>query len=157
MYYMINGKIINESGSLSCSVCLRKMENSQVWLKKTQTTQSDMAVTANLSLFCLRKKTKSKFNSFFPQMSAVCVSLTGISYSLLHSQCTYNCKITVLMGGIVMTKSVICIPILMSYRLSNKKKKKTNTKDSYTRKFFFYFSLRNQWCIAPKDLYVAVF
>lgn len=34
MYYMINGKIINESGSLSCSVCLRKMENSQVWLKK---------------------------------------------------------------------------------------------------------------------------
>lgn len=91
-------------------------------------------------------------------MSAVCVSLTGISYSLLHSQCTYNCKITVLMGGIVMTKSVICIPILMSYRLSNRKKKKTNTKDSYTRNFFFfYFSLRNQWCIAPKDLYVAVF
>lgn len=91
-------------------------------------------------------------------MSAVCVSLTGISYSLLHSQCTYNCKITVLMGGIVMTKSVICIPILMSYRLSKKKrkKKKTNTKDSYTRNFF-YFSLRNQWCIAPKDLYVAVF
>lgn len=71
-------------------------------------------------------------------MSAVCVSLTGISYSLLHSQCTYNCKITVLMGGIVMTKSVICIPILMSYRLSNKKK--TNTKDSYTRKFFFFFT-----------------
>lgn len=34
MYYMINGKIINESGSLSCSVCLRKMENSQVWKKK---------------------------------------------------------------------------------------------------------------------------
>lgn len=93
-------------------------------------------------------------------MSAVCVSLTGISYSLLHSQCTYNCKITVLMGGIVMTKSVICIPILMSYRLSNKKKKKTNTKDSYTRIFFFFFfnfSLRNQWCIALKDLYVAVF
>lgn len=92
----------------------------------------------------------------------LCVSLTGISYSLLHSQCTYNCKITVLMVGIVMTKSVICIPILMSYRLSKKRrkkkkeKKKNNTKDSYTRKKM-YFSLRNQWCIAPKDLYVAVF
>lgn len=87
-------------------------------------------------------------------MSAVCVSLTGISYSLLHSQCTYNCKITVLMGGIVMTKSVICIPILMSYRLSNKKK--TNTKDSYTRKIFLLLS-QEPVVHSTKDLYVAVF
>lgn len=158
MYYMINGKFINESGSLSCCVPQKNGKlPGLVKKKQNQTTQSDTAVTANLSLFCLRKKQKASLTVFFPQMSAVCVSLTGISYSLLHSQCTYNCKITVLMGGIVMTKSVICIPILMSYRLSKrKKKKKTNTKDSYTRNFF-YFSLRNQWCIAPKDLYVAVF
>lgn len=95
MYYMINGKIINESGSLSCSVCLRKMENSQVWLKKTQTTQSDMAVTANLSLFCLRKKTKSKFNSFFsPDERCVCLSNGDIilTFTLtMHIQLQNNC------------------------------------------------------------------
>lgn len=98
MYYMINGKNINESGSLSCSVCLRQMENSQVWLKKTtQTTQSDMAVTANRSRFCLRKKTKKQKASltvFSPDECCVCLSNGDIilTFTLtMHIQLQNNC------------------------------------------------------------------
>lgn len=59
------------------------------------------------------------------------------------------------MGGIVMKK--ICDMYPNTYELQVIKRKRKPTLKILTQEKKNYFSLRNQWCIAPKDVYVAVF
>lgn len=94
-------------------------------------------------------------------MSAVCVSNRDIilTFTLtMHIQLQNNCTY----GRYCDDKISDMYPNTYELQVIKKEKEKNktktnNTKDSYTKKKKIYFSLRNQWCIAPKDLYVAVF
>lgn len=99
MYYMINGKNINESGSLSCSVCLRQMENSQVWLKKNNPNYSIWHGSNCIPKPVLlkkknKKKQKASLTVFSPDECCVCLSNGDIilTFTLtMHIQLQNNC------------------------------------------------------------------
>lgn len=107
-------------------------------VKKTQTTQSDMAVTANLSLFCLRKKQKASLTVFSPDECCVCLSNGDIilTFTLtMHIQLQNNCTY----GRYCDEKNLWYVSQYL-WATGYQKKKKTNTKDSYTRKKKLLFS-----------------
>lgn len=92
-------------------------------------------------------------------MSAVCVSNRDIilTFTLtMHIQLQNNCTY----GRYCDDKISDMYPNTYELQVIKKEKeknKKRTTLKILTQKKKIYFSLRNQWCIAPKDLYVAVF
>lgn len=99
MYYMINGKFINESGSLSCCVPQKNGKLPGLVKNKTKPNHSIWhGSNCKPKSVLLKKKTKSKFNSFFPpDECCVCLSngdiilpFTLTMHIQLQNNCTYE-------------------------------------------------------------------